>query len=158
MNDHSHNELASRVADLLDGRTVATAESCTAGRIAEALATVEKAAEWLVGGLVAYQDDVKRALLNVRAPSVLSLDAAAQMARGVVPLLNADVAVATTGVAGDEPTDGVAPGTVFIATCVDGRTAAHQHRFEGSPSSVCEQARDAALRSLIAALGDSASV
>ena len=44
-------DLARRVAELLDGRMIATAESCTAGRVAEVLASVEKAADFLRGGL-----------------------------------------------------------------------------------------------------------
>jgi nicotinamide mononucleotide (NMN) deamidase PncC len=73
-------DVARRVAELLDGRSIATAESCTAGRIAEVLACIEEATDWLRGGVVAYQEHVKRALLNVRAESVLSEQAAVEMA------------------------------------------------------------------------------
>lgn len=144
--------LARRVAELLDGRTIATAESCTAGRVAEVLACVEQAADFFRGGLVAYQDEVKRGLLGVTAPSVLSAEAAMQMAGGVARLLNADVTVSTTGVAGDETEEGTPPGTVYIATSVDGRVASSVHRFEGSPEEVCEQARGRALLDLIDAM------
>ncbi|RPI07691.1 MAG: CinA family protein, partial [Actinobacteria bacterium] len=119
-NDVSRSATAGLVASALGGRAVASAESCTAGRICEALATVTGASDWFRGGVVAYQEPVKRALLDVEAASVLSEQAAAEMATGVAELLEADVSVATTGVAGDEPVDGVAPGTVFIATCVGG--------------------------------------
>src|SRR3954464_6252989 len=95
-------EVARRVAELLAGRTIATAESCTAGRVAEVLACVEQATDFLRGGLVAYQDEVKRGLLGVTARSVLTAEAAEQMASGVARLLDADVTVSTTGVAGDE--------------------------------------------------------
>ena len=93
-------QLAHRVAGLLGGRTIATAESCTAGRIAEVLACVESAVDFLRGGLVAYQDAVKHDLLGVVAESVLSVEAAAQMAAGAAELFDADVTVSTTGVAG----------------------------------------------------------
>ena len=79
-------DLAKRVAQLLDGRSIATAESCTAGRVAEVLACVEKATEFLRGGLVAYQDETKRRLLGVTADSVLTAEAAAQMATGARPV------------------------------------------------------------------------
>ena len=96
--------LASRVAELLDGRTIATAESCTAGRLAEVLATVERATDFFRGGIVAYQEWVKRDLLGVTASSVLTPEAAAQMAIGAARLMRAEVAVSTTGVAGgDDP-------------------------------------------------------
>jgi nicotinamide-nucleotide amidase len=144
--------LARRVAELLGERTIATAESCTAGRVAEVLACVEQAADFLRGGLVAYQDEVKRGLLGVTAQSVLTADAAEQMARGVARLLDADVTVSTTGVAGDEAEEGTPPGTVYIATCVDGTVRSAVHRFEGSPEQVCDRARRQALLDLIAAM------
>jgi nicotinamide mononucleotide (NMN) deamidase PncC len=52
---------------------------------------------------VAYQAETKRSLLHVTAPSVLSEQAATEMARGAADLFAARVAVATTGVLGDEP-------------------------------------------------------
>jgi nicotinamide-nucleotide amidase len=145
-------ELARCVAELLAGRTIATAESCTAGRVAEALACVEHATEFLRGGLVAYQEQIKRDMLGVRAESVLSLSAAEQMAAGAARLFGSDVAVSTTGVAGDEAEEGTPPGTVYIATFVDGRAHATEHRFEGTPVEVCEQARRQALAGLAARL------
>ncbi len=146
--------LAKRVAELLGGRTIATAESCTAGRVAEVLACVEQAADFFRGGLVAYQDEIKRGLLGVTAPSVLTAEAAAQMASGVARLFDADVTVSTTGVAGDEAEEGTPPGTVYIATSVDGRVTSSVHHFEGSPVQVCEQARRRALHDLIDAMAN----
>lgn len=145
-------EVARRVVELLDGRTIATAESCTAGRVAVALATVEHAASFLRGGLVAYQEQVKRDLLGVTAASVLSLEAAAQMAAGASHLLGADVTVATSGVAGDQTEEGTPPGTVYIATQVGGLLNARHYRFDGTPQEVCESARRQALLDLVAAM------
>ena len=148
----AEEELARRVADLLDGRTIATAESCTAGRLAEVLACVEKAADFLRGGLVAYQDEIKRQLLGVTADSVLTIDAAKEMAVGALGLFDADVAVSTTGVAGDKSEDGTPPGTVYIATAVGDRVSATEHRFTGTPEEVCDQARHRALLELMSAM------
>jgi nicotinamide-nucleotide amidase len=147
-------EIAEFVALALGGRALACAESCTAGRVCEALATVTGASDWFRGGVVAYQEPVKRALLDVEAASVLSEQAAAEMATGVGELLDADVSVATTGVAGDEPVDGVAPGTVFIATSVGASVRVATHRFDGDPVAVCESASDCALTSLLEHLHD----
>jgi nicotinamide-nucleotide amidase len=147
-------DLAHRVAERLEGRTIATAESCTAGRVAEVLACVESASEFLRGGVVAYQESVKRTLLSVDADSVLSVEAAEEMALGVAELLDAEVAVATTGVAGDEPEDGTPPGTVYIAVSVDGTVTSKAHRFDGSPQQVCDRARRQALLDLFQALSD----
>jgi nicotinamide-nucleotide amidase len=142
-------DVARRIAERLDGRTIATAESCTAGRVAEVLACVEHANDFLRGGLVAYQEQVKRELLDVTADSVLSLAAAEQMACGAARLFGSDVAVSTTGVAGDESEEGTPPGTVYIATFVDGRAVATEHRFGGTPVEVCDQARRQALECVI---------
>ena len=146
--------LAGQISELLGDRTVACAESCTAGRVSAVFAGVEGAADWFRGALVAYQVPVKRALLGVEAESVLCEQAAAEMAIGVAELLDASVAVATTGVAGDEPEDGVEPGTVFFATYVDGRVQVATHRFDGSPESVCDAARNCALGMLRHHLGE----
>jgi len=146
------DEVAVRVAKLLDGRAIATAESCTAGRIAEVLASVENATDFLRGGVVAYQESVKRDLLGVTAESVLTAAAAEQMARGVAELVGAQVAVSTTGVAGDRAEDGTPPGTVYIGVMVDNTVVSKVHHFDGSPEEVCDRARRQALLDLIEAL------
>jgi len=151
-NEQGDRDLACRVASLLDGRSIATAESCTAGRVAAALASVDHAVDSLRGGLVAYQEHVKRELLGVTASSVLSLECAVQMALGATHLFGADVAVATTGVAGGDVEDGVQPGTVFIATAVGDSVNARCYRFDGSPEDVCDGARRQALLDLLDAL------
>jgi PncC family amidohydrolase len=140
--------IARRVGD----RTIATAESITAGRIAAQLATVPGAVEFLRGGLVAYQEQIKRELLGVEAPSVYTPLAVREMALGVAELLGADLAVATTGVAGGDPVDGVPPGTVFIGIAYDGESEARAYRFEGPPEGVADQAVEQALADLARAL------
>lgn len=147
-------ELARHVAELLHGRTIATAESCTAGRIAEVLACVEHAATFLRGGVVAYQEVVKRRVLGVKAKSVLTTECACEMAIGVARLLDTGVAVATTGVAGDEAVDGTPPGTVYVATAIGDLVTAREYRFAGSPEQVCDLAKRQALRDLVDALSD----
>jgi nicotinamide-nucleotide amidase len=149
----NHERLAAAIAGALGSRTLATAESCTAGRVAESFATVEKATNFLRGGLVAYQESVKRSMLGVTASSMVSRQAATEMARGAASLFEADVTVATTGLAGSEPQDGVPGGTVFIATCVDGELDVSEHHFDGPPEAVCEGARVQALAELARRLG-----
>jgi nicotinamide-nucleotide amidase len=145
-------DVANQVAELLEGRSVASAESCTAGRIAAVMACVEDASEFLRGGVVAYQEAVKRDLLGVTAESVITAEAAEQMAHGVARLLGAEVAVSTTGVAGDKAEDGTPPGTVYIGVKVDDTVTSRVHRFDGSPQEVCERARRRALLDLVDAL------
>jgi PncC family amidohydrolase len=64
--------------------------------------------------VVSYASDVKRSLLDVPPGPVVSADAVRAMAAGVRSLLGADVGLAVTGVAGPDPQDGEAPGTVFL--------------------------------------------
>ena len=146
------NGLAEEISDLLDGRSIACAESCTGGQVAVVLATAEGSASWFRGGIVAYQVAVKRTLLGVTAPSVFTEDAAAEMANGAARVFAADIAVSTTGLVGDAPEDGEAPGTVFIGVRVDGRTSTSRHQFAGEPAERAEAAVCTALDSVVRAL------
>ena len=66
--------------------------------------------------------------------------------------LRADVSVATTGVGGPDPEEGEPPGTVYIATSVDGQAERTRHEFDGDPAEVIEQTIEAALTQLETAL------
>ncbi|MGE3361539.1 MAG: CinA family protein [Acidimicrobiia bacterium] len=138
-----------QIVALLGHRQLATAESCTGGRLAAAFAAAAAASRWYRGGVVPYQEDLKRRLLGVAASSVYCEQAVAEMAVGAARLLDADVAIATSGVAG-EPVDGTAPGTVYIATMADdvagGMPWARTYRFDGEADEVCDAAVAAALR------------
>jgi nicotinamide-nucleotide amidase len=146
---------AATLHERLGSRTVAVAESCTGGLLAQALTGMPGSGDWFRGGVVAYQRDVKFDLLGVTPGPVVTERAAREMARGVADLLGADAAVSITGAAGPEPHDGVPPGTVVVGVVVDGRVAAREYHFEGSPDEVCRQARDAALDDLERALSPS---
>ena len=102
------------------GTTVAVAESLTAGLVCARIADVPGASAVLRGGVVTYATDVKTLLLGVdahllRRRGAVDPDVALAMAAGVRERLGADVGLATTGVAGPDPQDGVAPGAVFVA-------------------------------------------
>lgn len=112
-------ELARAIRDRVGDRSIAIAESCTAGALTAALAEAGDAAGWLRGALVAYQDDLKHGLLGVTADSVVTLEAADQMVRGIADLLGGEIAIATTGVLGEDPVDETPPATVMVATLVD---------------------------------------
>jgi nicotinamide-nucleotide amidase len=121
--------------------------------VAQSLAAIEGSSEWFRGGLVAYQAGVKRELLGVGPESVVTERAAAEMAVGATRLLGVDVAVSVTGVAGPDPLDGVAPGTVIVGVAIGDEVETVVHRFEGDAPSVCEQAASAALDDLARRLG-----
>ena len=102
------------------GATLSTAESCTAGAVAAAIASVPGASNYFKGGVVSYTDEVKARLLKVPEPllqkhGAVSEEVAISMAEGARQELGTDYAVATTGFAG--PTGGwEAPvGTIWIA-------------------------------------------
>jgi nicotinamide-nucleotide amidase len=102
---------------------------------------VEGASDWFRGGVVAYQVDTKVALLGVDDDiPVVSRPMAEQMARGAAGAMHADVAVATTGAAGPTGHDGAPPGTVVLATFVDGISASVEHHYDGPPEQVVEAA------------------
>jgi nicotinamide-nucleotide amidase len=87
------------------GLTLSTAESCTAGLVAARLTSVPGSSDVVLGGIVAYADEVKRTELDVPAELIerhgaVSAEVAAAMARGARTRLGADVAVSVTGIAG----------------------------------------------------------
>lgn len=102
------------------GQTVAVAESLTGGMVSAALVEVPGASAVFRGGVVAYATELKHRLLDVDAGLLarngpVDPDVAAQMALGVRERLGADWGLATTGVAGPDSQDGVAPGRVYLA-------------------------------------------
>jgi len=100
------------------GRTLALVESVTGGLIASRLVNVAGASKWFRGGVVSYASEVKRDVLGVSPGPVVSAIAATEMAVGARRVLGADIGLSVTGVAGPDPQDGVAPGTVFVGLCV----------------------------------------
>ncbi len=101
------------------GWTLAVAESLTGGLVAARLVTADGASEWFRGGVVAYDPAVKFELLHVPEGPVVSRETAEAMADGVRRLLDADVGLATTGVAGPASLEGEPPGTVWLGMAVE---------------------------------------
>ena len=102
------------------GKTLATAESCTGGRIAEAIIAVPGASNYFKGGIISYTNEVKEQMLNVD-PKVLEEktavceEVAVQMVKGVCDALHTDYAISTTGTAGPGGgTPEIPVGTIWI--------------------------------------------
>jgi nicotinamide-nucleotide amidase len=110
------------------GLSIATAESLTAGLVSASIADVPGCSVVFRGGVVAYATDVKGSVLGLSADElehVVSERVAAELARQACRLLDADLGISTTGVAGPDPLDGQEPGSVWIA--VHDRTTSRTH-------------------------------
>jgi nicotinamide-nucleotide amidase len=101
------------------GATLAVAESLTGGLVAARLVTIDGASEWFRGGVVAYDPKVKFELLQVPEGPVVTERTAIAMADGVRRVLDADIGLSTTGVAGPASLEGEDPGTVWLGMAVD---------------------------------------
>jgi nicotinamide-nucleotide amidase len=115
--------------------TIATAESATGGMVASRLTKVPGASKVFRGGLIAYQEDVKRLNLGVPAElisehGVVSEPVAIAMAEGAAKLLGADVVIGVTGSAGPDPQER-AVGTMVIAVRTPEKTMARTLTLPG---------------------------
>ncbi len=120
---------------LLNQLTLSTAESCTGGKIASLITSISGSSRYFKGSVVAYSNEVKNKILGVKEADLeefgaVSEQVARQMAEGVRKLLNTDIGIATTGVAG--PTGGTKDkpvGTVWIAVALKEQTFAIKYIF-----------------------------
>ena len=115
--------------------TIATAESCTGGRLAAALNALPGSSSYYLGSVVAYANDVKQQVLGVEQDTLaqhgaVSEQTVREMAEGVRRLMHADYAIATSGIAGpDGGTEDKPVGTVWIAWATPEGTVAERFQF-----------------------------
>ncbi|GAA3035286.1 nicotinamide-nucleotide amidohydrolase family protein [Streptosporangium longisporum] len=133
------------------GETVAVAESLTAGLIGAALTAPPGASAAFVGGVVSYATELKHRLLGVPADllereGAVHPHVAAAMAEGVRLLTGSTYGLAATGVAGPDPQDGKAPGTVHLA--VSGPDGRVWHR-DPRPTGTREHIREATVNEAV---------
>ena len=145
-------KLCSDVLTALQGKTLVTAESLTGGGIGSALTAVSGASAVYKGGVISYTNEVKQGILGVPGElleihGAVSAPVAEAMAMGARKLLDADVAVSVTGLAGPGGDDyGNPVGTVFIGYA-DGENSLFVHRvFSGSRQQIRQQTIEAALK------------
>lgn len=119
-------------------KTISTAESCTGGRIASLLTSVEGSSKYFKGSVVSYATEAKVNVLGVSQDlideySVVSAQVASAMALNVKEILKTDYAIATTGNAGPSKGDSDAEiGTVFIALATPTEIIVEEFNF-GQP-------------------------
>ncbi len=114
--------LSKSISELLynSDKTLATAESCTGGRIAESIISIPGASNYFKGGVVSYTNEVKENILGVshqvlEEQTAVCEEVAKEMVLGAIKALNVDYAISATGVAG--PTGGtpeIPVGTIWI--------------------------------------------
>ena len=131
--------LAARVQDACRaaGLRVGVAESCTGGRVGDALTDVPGASAYVAGGIIAYEDAAKVRLLGVpeavlAAHGAVSAQAAVAMADGARARLRVDLAVAVTGIAGPGgATTGKPVGLTYVAASDEEGTVVRRHTWSG---------------------------
>jgi nicotinamide-nucleotide amidase len=149
--------LAERLQGICLGRgvTVATAESCTGGLIAEAITSVPGSSGYFLGGIVAYADLVKEAALGVPAAMLaahgaVSAQVAVAMASGARERLAATFAVSATGVAGPEGGSDAKPvGLTYVGLATADGSEVRKFMFAGDRAANRDAAATAALDWLI---------
>ena len=130
------------------GLTLATAESCTGGLIAQRLTSVSGSSEVFGFGFVTYWEQAKAKMVGVDPAviakyNVVSAPVAAQMALGAAETAGADIAVSVTGVAGPTGGDAVRPvGTVYLGAA-RGDTVYVKKLFVSRPDRAMVRARAA---------------
>ena len=144
--------LISELFEALDGKTLATAESCTGGMIGEWITAVAGSSKVYKGGIISYTNEVKTALLGVNVEllereGAVSAPVAEAMAVGVRLALNADVAISVTGLAGPSGDDrGTPVGTVYIGYADSRGAEAICFCFDGDREQVRTRAAQEALK------------
>jgi nicotinamide-nucleotide amidase len=141
-----------QVATLLEGRTIAVAESCTGGLLAARLTDRAGSSAYFLGGVVAYSNEAKVSLVGVAAELIerfgaVSTEVAEALARGAIERFDADLGVGLTGIAGpDGGTDEKPVGTVcFSVAARDGSKLTRSTRLPGGRSDVRERSTTVAL-------------
>ena len=144
--------LCCKVLQSLNGKTLATAESCTGGMIGAALTAVPGSSAVYKGGIISYTNQVKNKLLGVPLDilenhGAVSAEVAGAMASGARRTLDADVAVSITGLAGPGGDESGNPvGTVYIGYADADNCTTKHFLFSGDRAQIRRQAMEAALQ------------
>jgi nicotinamide-nucleotide amidase len=146
--DGTTEPASSRIVHLLvqRGLTIAVAESLTGGLLVAELIRTPGASAAVLGGIVAYDTELKHTLLDVDADLLAEVgpvhpEVARQMALGARRRLavrgrDADVGIATTGVAGPDSQGGAAVGTAFVGIAVENRVEVAELHLTGDRAAI----------------------
>ncbi|MCL2183040.1 MAG: CinA family protein [Chitinispirillia bacterium] len=137
------------------GLTLAVAESCTGGLLGGAVTSAAGASSYFRGGVIAYDNDIKRDILGVQAADLEGHGAVSGpvvhgMASGAAKLFSADCGVSVSGIAGPGGgTDEKPVGLVFIGIYYQGKAQSRSFTFKGDRSDIRSQSVRAAIEFLI---------
>ena len=151
--DNLAETLGERLSE--NGKTVATAESCTGGNIAHLITLVAGSSRYYKGSVVSYANEVKEKVLGVRAGDLqqygaVSEEVVKQMAEGVKRLLKTDYAIATSGIAGPSGRSDEKPvGTVWIAVAGERGCVAEKFLFNTTRDNFIERTSNQAILMLL---------
>ncbi len=143
------------VLNALKGKTLVTAESLTGGGIGAALTAIPGSSEVYKGGVISYTNWVKHSVLKVPQEileqcGAVSAPTARAMAEGVRSLLQADISVSVTGLAGPGGDEyGNPVGTVFIGYQDARRTEVRPCQFQGTREEIRTRTIETALRLIL---------
>lgn len=150
------DELASRVIEIFreKGLSLALAESCTGGMIAETITNVAGASDIFYGSAVTYVNSAKEHILGVARETLekhgaVSSECAEEMACGARRVYGADVAMSVTGIAGPGGgSEGKPVGTVWFGLATKDGAETFRRRFDGDRAAVRRQTVEEVLRRL----------
>ena len=131
--------------------TIACAESCTGGLLTSRFTDVSGSSDYIKGSIVSYTNEIKINILKVKAETiekfeVVSTEVALEMAEGVRKLMNSDIGVGITGVAGPTGSTEKSPvGCICIAVAGPNGNSSEVHHIIGNRREIKWQATEAAL-------------
>ena len=140
------NDLAHEIIQKLGQRhlTISVAESLTGGLVAASLTQIPGASAVFKGGIIAYRDEIKQKVLKVDPALItkftsISEPVAQSMATNIREIMNTDIGIATTGVAGPDKSDGFAPGIVFVAISIGDHKICQKLELVGDRTQIRDQ-------------------
>jgi len=131
--------------------TIGTVESATGGRIADRITNIAGSSDYFKGSIVAYSNEVKIALLAVKEETIenygaVSEHTALEMARGGRKLLDVDICISTTGIAGPSGGTSKKPvGLFYLGLAAENTSLSQNHTFQGDREGNKRDAAEAAL-------------
>jgi PncC family amidohydrolase len=134
--------------------TIGTVESATGGRITDRITNVPGSSDYFKGSVVAYSNEIKIALLGVKKATIenygaVSEQTALEMARGGRKLLDVDICVSDTGIAGPSGATSEKPvGLFYLGLAAEGENLSQKHVFPGDREGNKRDAAEAALNML----------